>query len=1041
MPPGVTLEGKVNFDFAGDGDYQLKLRAGDDVVIMFESTNGWLKGYVKGKEEKHGIFPTNFVTLEDYVYESDADPDNISSAHVAAGKPDSEASLQQASNRDNNGREYSDESLLKEVKMTIREWEREMRVSVMRGQGDVKYHQLKNRIGAIMQHASVLRAAGAGVIGSASGSTSSASAKPEAVAAAKESARESIIKLLEVNRRTRAGFLVPRTEQGELAVLDNTSLVRLYEMHCEMQVDLHDAAHVADRLSPQELAMIKIKSSGGRDEQLLQKAKAVASIAPSSRNASKQAKATAKLHADASCGRKHRGASVSDKAKAVNSARAQRLASLCQLKLSYEVAMLSVGEPLELYFSIYCTGVAACKQFDLAAPLTANEAVKGSAAGVVGSQDGWADSHGGFTRQKSDDFISAGMSLNDVYNSAGTKTVPVGAGMTGVGGVRGIIRGRGGTNSAVNLRAGADHLVKVPASSGFFLSEEFLVSVTEKGLPSDATLIGKIGTMFRDIERAEVLGGIYLVCRVYRIGVLESSQKDGKKSHGIFKRSSNNTTTSLERPHRRPYGVACFDLTSNISNLENIDWSPPPLTIYTTRAKDAIETRFSTLHLNIIDNKLDDLEVAPRCRGVIVKMHMDSGGAPLSILESAAGAVEAEEIEDSLVKTKSTSKNKSNNRESELEVTAETPRTCFGSLVDPSQPRDDLYVTLLDGTFSKDGKRAQKNVGIIVYAISNDGTHVPCLSRGTTNLGSRSTAPGSDAGSHQLDSSYHATIFYHNGTPHYDETLRVDLSAPGASKAHLLFLFSHCSSKHSKTQVFGFGYLPLSDVTSEKGGPVLSDGIRIITTYMPTPSMMSMGKAEMSGKIGLVTSMSLNPMTTYLAKNRRTNPPVARRDTFRIATRLCSNKSTQIRNLRDLLSITVPLAPDTARLARQEGREVLADDLNVEEEREAEVAKILERVTYVDSAYVAVYISGIFDQLFKLLAEEYISLDLQREVFSVIIQCVNRLAGKRSNPGHTEALDIYISEVFHSQSILVYKIIVDQATELIDWLDRIDVSL
>ena len=62
-------------------------------------------------------------------------------------------------------------------------------------------------------------------------------------------------------------------------------------------------------------------------------------------------------------------------------------------------------------------------------------------------------------------------------------------------------------------------------------------------------------------------------------------------------------------------------------------------------------------------------------------------------------------------------------------------------------------------------------------------------------------------------------------------------------------------------------------------------------------------------------------------------------------------------------------------------------------------------------------------------------------VFGVIIQCVNRLVGKHSNQAHKDALDIYVSEVFQSDSESLYKIIVDQATELIDWLDRIDVSL
>ena len=57
-----------------------------------------------------------------------------------------------------------------------------------------------------------------------------------------------------------------------------------------------------------------------------------------------------------------------NKAQDARDSQAERLAKMCQLKLSYEVAMLSVGEPLEIYFSIFCTGTCACTQFDLSAP-------------------------------------------------------------------------------------------------------------------------------------------------------------------------------------------------------------------------------------------------------------------------------------------------------------------------------------------------------------------------------------------------------------------------------------------------------------------------------------------------------------------------------------------------------------------------------------------------------------------------------------------------------------------------------------------------
>ena len=55
--------------------------------------------------------------------------------------------------------------------------------------------------------------------------------------------------------------------------------------------------------------------------------------------------------------------------------------------------------------------------------------------------------------------------------------------------------------------------------------------------------------------------------------------------------------------HRRPFGVAVFDINKYYKQLSDDNtasgeprWSPPPLNIYTTKNRDAIETLFSTLH-------------------------------------------------------------------------------------------------------------------------------------------------------------------------------------------------------------------------------------------------------------------------------------------------------------------------------------------------------------------------------------------------------------------------------------------------------------
>ena len=51
--------------------------------------------------------------------------------------------------------------------------------------------------------------------------------------------------------------------------------------------------------------------------------------------------------------------------------------------------------------------------------------------------------------------------------------------------------------------------------------------------------------------------------------------------------------------HRRPFGVAVFDINKYYKQLSDDNtasgeprWSPPPLNIYTTKNRDAIETLF-----------------------------------------------------------------------------------------------------------------------------------------------------------------------------------------------------------------------------------------------------------------------------------------------------------------------------------------------------------------------------------------------------------------------------------------------------------------
>ena len=196
--PTPYPSGTVEYNFDGDPEqYQLVLQQGDLVTLLSKTNDGaWFKGYVQTTAtalpttKETGIFPASFV-------------------HKHEPQDKKESMISQ------------DEALLNEVRTTVKVWEREMRNTSQSSHTDSStYHQLKNRIGTIIDFAGILH--------------DSKSSLDERT----KHARKRITQLLELERRSRAGFLVPRLAEGVLAELGNTCFVELYNLHHGMQTDL-----------------------------------------------------------------------------------------------------------------------------------------------------------------------------------------------------------------------------------------------------------------------------------------------------------------------------------------------------------------------------------------------------------------------------------------------------------------------------------------------------------------------------------------------------------------------------------------------------------------------------------------------------------------------------------------------------------------------------------------------------------------------------------------------------------------------------------
>ena len=84
------------------------------------------------------------------------------------------------------------------------------------------------------------------------------------------------------------------------------------------------------------------------------------------------------------------------------------------------------------------------------------------------------------------------------------------------------------------------------------------MGLTNKGFPEDPTMMGNLNGVFADCPRAVVRDHLFLVCRVYRIGVLNPDAKAKKQLSEGAKAIAD--VDDKDVIFRRPFGVGVIDL-------------------------------------------------------------------------------------------------------------------------------------------------------------------------------------------------------------------------------------------------------------------------------------------------------------------------------------------------------------------------------------------------------------------------------------------------------------------------------------------------
>lgn len=291
----------------------------------------------------------------------------------------------------------------------------------------------------------------------------------------------------------------------------------------------------------------------------------------------------------------------------------------------------------------------------------------------------------------------------------------------------------------------------------------------------------------------------------------------------------------------------------------------------------------------------------------------------------------------------------------------------FPEVIFPGDVRNDLYVTLTHGEFSKStGKTSDKNIEVIVSVCDEFGESM----REVITQG----------GGAIMTSDYRSVIYYHDDKPKWNETFRINVPIDDFSRCHLKFLFKHRSSNNSKDQnekPFAISFVKLQ----QDNGTTLQQGAHTLVVYK-----IDYKKYGSTTRFNYYTLPSEQFELLTTPKPTTSGFTLLNKDSFVIDINLCSTKLTQDVDLLGLLKW-------------------LMDQERLEDS--------LKQLMHVSPEEIVKFLQDILDALFEILVQNNDPLKYDDLVFQCLIRLIEIVSDKKYQ--HFQSvLDLYINESFSS---------------------------
>ncbi|KAL1137917.1 hypothetical protein AAG570_009612 [Ranatra chinensis] len=308
----------------------------------------------------------------------------------------------------------------------------------------------------------------------------------------------------------------------------------------------------------------------------------------------------------------------------------------------------------------------------------------------------------------------------------------------------------------------------------------------------------------------------------------------------------------------------------------------------------------------------------------------------------------------------------------------------FPEVILPGDVRNDLYLTLVSGEFSKGSKSTDKNVQVSVTVCSETGETL----QGVIKAG----------GGVEEESEYRSVVYYHEDKPRWAETCKVAVPIDDFKASHLKFTFKHRSSNDAKDKnekPFALSFVRLM----QENGTTLPDTQHELLVYKVDHKKYT---PEDVGYLSLPATRNeledgIKPSTNCLS--------LSSKDSFVIQTNVCSTKLTQNVDLLGLLNWT------------SQPIDQLSDSLTA--------------LMKVSGEEIVKFLQDVLDALFNILMQNSDCDLYDDKVFECLLYIIGLVLDLKYQ--HFQpVLDLYIQESFsatlaYNKLIVVFKGYIDNA--------------